>query len=424
MIVKEKVLTCSTVISYILFYTVLGINLIYGVEKKRNKFVFFIALCLIFIFMTFNNAGRDIVPYMTAYKQIGEAASLKHALTITYMDKGYALLMFFAHKFGFNFYAFRSVLMLICLTLLVSTIKYYKANPNLIIAIYMGYLFLFDTIQIRNFVAECIILFATRYLLGKRQSVLKYLLCICVATSVHLVSIIYSGFVLVRFIKKKSTYTNIVFCGILLFCVGLFIRPQLGKIVDMVSVLFGGRSAGYQGSTSRFYPIFTAILYLYPIYLMKRWQKTIDSVEVKKRIDYIVRIKSILSILLIACWLNNNYYRIFRNLCMLDAIGLALVYKYSKNNVVAKETLFRLIGIFICWFGGDLFLNRDNAIVSSIFNNNILFQSGNSQTLIAVACIVVAYFLAVGIVRFFRKEVRRGKRTERKYVNNRVNVNV
>lgn len=140
-------------------------NIVIGFFKRKSAFLFSVTLVLIFILMAFNYDGPDINAYMNAYNEWFDSNG--NVIFDGFMEPGYQFLMIIGRKIGLSFFAFRTILTIVCLFLFINIIKYYKANGNLVIGFYMLYLFFFDAIQIRNFIAQLIILFAIRFIFDK-----------------------------------------------------------------------------------------------------------------------------------------------------------------------------------------------------------------------------------------------------------------
>lgn len=396
-----------TILAYFIFYLICALNVLYGIKKKKSNALYTAAFIVMFILMTFNYQGPDIGVYRAAYALIGKAPDLFTAINSTYMEYGYAALMFFGCKLGLNFYAFRIVLNIVCLLLFSSVIRFYKANPNFIVGLYMAYLFFIDTVQLRNFIIQFIILFATRYLLQKSFfSIFKYILCIAIAGSIHTISWLFLILLLVRFVKTNG-YQLIFAAVAVMFILCVVLQPVLPQIINFIAKLIDRGSSYFQ--TSIKYGIwFVMALYmlgLVPLY----WHKNkITDAETKKQITFFLKIKIIMGLFLPLCFINNNFNRIYRNFVVLDTIGLALLYENLKahtepKRVVLAAQLFLTGG----WLVTDMIRYRGLNIIGLIMKCNLLFSKVElvdlTQYLVVTAiCLLIA--LAIRKVFSSRRE--------------------
>ena len=154
----------------VLFYGVATINFVISAIRKKSNFFAGMAYFTIFILMTYNSGGPDIANYINGYinSLVGNTG---------FGEGGFNLLMKLGNILHLSFYSFRAVLTIVCLLLLHHTIKFYNANENSVISLYMLFLFFMDTIQIRNFVVEIIFIYSTRFLIqDKAFNSLKYII--------------------------------------------------------------------------------------------------------------------------------------------------------------------------------------------------------------------------------------------------------
>ena len=212
-----------TIILYLIFYAVCALNIVWGLQKRKSNALYAGAFIVMFILMAFNFDGPDIGNYLETYASIGDAPNLHVALGYTYMESGYILLMFGANKLGLDFYAFRIVVTVICFALVSSAIRYFKVNPNMIVGLYMVYMFFMDAIQFRNFAAMCIVLFSARYLFRRTKlSYLQYVIGIICASFFHIIALVYLVLLIVKFIHSEKAMRVLFWCAMGLFA-GCFV---------------------------------------------------------------------------------------------------------------------------------------------------------------------------------------------------------
>ena len=391
-----------TILTYIIFYILAGLNIISGIKKKRSNALYVVALFVVFVLMTFNYRGPDIGAYIKTYNSVGNAHNVKSAHESTYMEYGYTFLMFCANRIGLDFFAFRIILTFVCLSFFVSTVRYYKVNPNFIIGLYMVYLFFFDTIQIRNCISQFIILFATRYLFSKTKlSIVKYIACVAIASSIHVLALVYLSLLLVRLTRSRSFYQCVCVLAAALFVVCVLIRPLLPQILSYISKLLN-RGESYLHSELRFSYLAVMGLHVVGLLPLYVYGRNICDTQARRRINTILYIEIIMGVFLPFAFINSNFNRIFRNILILDTIGLTLLYENTKSrtraNVYALAAQLSVVG---GWFVTDMFRNRNEDIVNAIMKYNLIFDNimvGNIWQYIFVAVLCLCVIFAVRCV--------------------------
>lgn len=387
-----------SIFNYLLFYLICALNIIWGIKKKKSNALCFGALLIIFVLMTFNYYGPDIEVYVKTYELVGKAPSLSSAFDSTYMEQGYVVLMFLANKMSLDFYAFRIVITLICLALFMSAIKYFKVNPNFIIGLYMVHLFFFDTIQFRNFIVQFIILFAIRYLFRKSCfSMFKYIFCVAVAGSIHVVAWIYLSLLLVRFLNKQRTYNRVLALSLLIFLSSILLRPLFPQILNLISRVVN-RGAGYLSNSSRISYIIVMAFYLLSLMVLYSYR---NKLLVKTKINEIIKIKIVIGLFLSLCIIDGSFYRIFRNLFLLDMIGMALLYNGMKSRTKASDIVLSSQFVFVGgWLAFDLIRNSKMDIIGDIMKYNLLPGNIDVSIVLRYLSIVIILLFIIVAVKF------------------------
>lgn len=386
-----------TVFIGLIFYIICALNIISGIRKRKDSVLFAAALLLVFILMTFNYKGPDIGVYMAAYDKVRSSAKPFQA---AYMEWGYTLLSVMCGKMGLDFFAFRAVLSIIILSLFANTIKYYKAQGNLIIGVYMLYLFIFDTIQIRNCIVQFIVLFATRYLFRKsRWSTLKFLICIAIAGSFHTIAYAYLSLILIKIFKKTSFYQWLFMFVIALFGVFIVLQPLLPQIEAIISK-FLSRGIGYLSGTITIGWLIVFLLYIIGLIALYSYKSKVRDRRAKSIIEMIIKVNIILGLFLPLTFFNNNFNRIFRNNIILTLIGLTLIYKNSVSANDRRLSLCAFIAINGGWIYSDIFARYDiNVILNPIFESNLVVNGLAASNLLLYTSVIVLSLAVIWILK-------------------------
>ena len=166
--------------------------------RKNSKTLFYITFFWMWILFTFSYDKADDLMYQNLY-----AGNLVNKVEI-----GFTFLCdFFYSKLNIPFRFFLGIYGALGLTLVGSTIYKYSNNKSFATACYFIFPFIFDAIQIRNFMAMSILIFALRFLIrNNRFDWLKYLMLNVIAISIHSFSIIGLFFLTFNWISKKKLF--------------------------------------------------------------------------------------------------------------------------------------------------------------------------------------------------------------------------
>jgi len=395
------------ILSALIFYAIAVLNIAFGIKKKNSKVLYVLALLIIFLLMTFNSDGPDIYNYFEAYDTwIDSEGKIVKA---GYMEWGYTFLMACFKGAGLDFISFRIVLTIVCLLLFTNTIKYYKANGNLVLGFYMTYLFFFDTIQLRNCVMQFILLFASRYLFQKSfSSTVKYLLFILIASSVHIVALFNLLFLIIKFSDKKSYYKNICLIATGLFLICIVIQPYLPQIANWL-LQFIKRGSSYLEINVKLGYLVILVLHLIGLVALCAFRGAVKSNgEAKANIDNIIKVNIVLCLFMPLMFINSNFYRIFRNNIILTMIGLTLIYNNSERQSASDGVIASLILLNIGWFIRDMFIKNDiKLIVYPIFSGNLLFDFTQTINMTEWVIVTAASLLLITVYEIY-KENRKG----------------
>lgn len=396
------------VLTYLIFYILAFLNIILGIAKKRNKALYTTAFIVLFILMTFNYEGPDIGVYMAEYKTVSNSSKPFQAV---YMEWGYTLLTILGGKIGLDFFAFRAVLSIIILCLFSNTIKYYKAQGNLIIGVYMLYLFIFDTIQIRNCVVQFIVLFATRYLFQKSNlSTLKFLICIAIAGSIHTLAFVYISLILIKLFRKQSFYKYLFIFSMALFGIFVVLQPLLPQIATVISK-FLSRGTDYLSGTIKIGWLIVFLLYILGLFTLYSCKSKVTNIRSKAVIDTIIKVNIILGLFLPFTFFNNNFNRIFRNNIILTLIGLSLIYKYSSSANHRKASLCAFILINAGWIYSDIFARYEiSTLINPIFESNLIINGLAASNILLYLFTITVSFVIIKILKYLVRPKNRNMR--------------
>ena len=190
-------------------------------SKKYGHFyqlLYTLIFTLTWLFISFSSGNADYDSYKLAYDSLSE-----------YSDIGYSILVSIFHYLGIKYQIFLSFFSLVALSLLSSTIKKFTDKPIWVFALYIIFPFFFDIVQIRNFMALSIMIFALRYLVEfSWKNFSLYILSIAVASTFHTVALVYILFV-ICYMEHYKTVANI---SVWLAVIGSIMVSFLSRLVQ------------------------------------------------------------------------------------------------------------------------------------------------------------------------------------------------
>ncbi len=383
---------------YGLFYTVAFLNIIIGVCRKQNVFCYMTAFVIIFMIMTFNYDGADVKSYISTYDNLFDTSG---QIVESHMEKGYLLLMYICRKLGMSFFSFRIVVSIISLSLFANILRYFKVNRNLILGFYMIYLFYFDVIQIRNCIAQFIILFSIRFLLDatRRYSIIKFLIGIFIAASFHSIALFYLPLLVIKFIKNEAFFKFVFIASLLLFLAACTFHSYVPIIANWL-LSFIKRGSSYLDADVNLGHLVVFCIYAFTgISLNIVRKKSVKGSPTRRQLDGIVKIHIILSLYLSLLLLDSNFYRIVRNVLILSMIGIALHYKSKQSNQSKSVMAFSmLLLINLAWIVRDLILKNTLDAVKMLFEYNLVFNmpfaiSLNECVTMLLGCAIILFII-------------------------------
>lgn len=126
------------------------------------------------------------------------------------VEFGYYFLVKIFNFLGFSYSTFRMILSIIGILLIDQTVSKLIKNKSPFYLLYFIYPFFMDVVQIRNFLAMALFIFSAPYLTSnKKTDLLKFLVIMFIASSIHLISVFY--FPLAFFVKFFKNKKNILF---------------------------------------------------------------------------------------------------------------------------------------------------------------------------------------------------------------------
>ena len=373
-----------------IFMIIFSILNIYS--PRKTKLVSLMLLLLILVLFIGNNDNPDYLGYLRDYENIENNSFKEFVFSSGY--PGFNFLQFISYNIGFNYNMFVLLVSLIGYGLIVNTIKFFSINENYVLLLYFIYPFFFDLIQLKNFLAMSILIYSIKYLLSnKKLDTFKYIILIFLASLIHPVSIIYLCLLITKFSYKNKIF---VFLTILSFLVSIGIRFNFINLAFLESVFFADdflvtkftyfeTRVRYGFLVFSFFNLYSLLLIILSIKILEKNNKknySHEDYKNSKEYKFAYLMGEVNLFLTIIClpfyFINSNFFRIYRNIFLLNYIAFAITRQnyceeYPNNNLIAiSYDLLVYLLILILFFYS--FVYSDNGIeriLKPIFNNNL-----------------------------------------------------
>lgn len=342
------------------------------IKKKYGKIVFIISyFCNFLLLAGYRNTSgfsNDLSNNKLEFSKIIEGMHSNY-------EAGYVLLNKLGGYVTTDFYMFRAIIIGIFLFLLFISIKKWNAYPYYMISFFSAYLIILSAEQLRYFLAFVFFQISLHKLIFT-NSKKYYLFFLCLASMIHLSFLVYIIFLLTKnsFYNKKEK----IFCIMMLFvCLVIFLNGnKIPGALILANLIDSEKLKIYFSQTTRFGFLYIFLLHFLSIFLI--WFST-KNFLLKNNEEIYIKLKKIESINLIVlvflplCMIQLTFYRIFRNMLLINySFYSQIIYTQSLNSNRKK--------IFIClswislllWIIIDLTITtKPKSLLIPFFTENI-----------------------------------------------------
>lgn len=314
-------------------------------------------------------------------------------------DVGFGYLIQMSNNLGWSINTFRLIIAIVGLVLITSAVNYWLTKPSLFYLIYFIYPYMMDVVQVRNFLAMSIFVFALRFLVieskEEKKNALLYVLLLLVASSIQKTALVYLPLVLINRVERKKFLKGIItFAAFLSVFVGLnsSMVNLIGQyVLNNLSESLSGSAGFLTRNTHYGWMILWAeqicnVMLVY--YTNKLYLKDCDKMTDTKQTAF--RNGLYLEVMLwinIYCFcfcplyvLNINFYRIMRNVMVANIICYAFLIGEKGLFCNTKKKRIYTILVFsyaLLMFYVNYFYNGHgeyvNSIIVPLFTDNWIF---------------------------------------------------
>lgn len=355
----------------VLFTLTLIFNIVIALKDKYSKEILIFTFVFLTLFIAGNNSNPDYLSYANEYKLMMTSGNSY------FNDYGFIFLEKFFIQLGFNFNLFRLIITIVCLILIYKGITYYKINIHYIISLYMLYQLIMDTIQFRNFIGMAIVIYSLHFIIERNKNdLLRFFICIIIATTIHSSMCVFIILPLSNFLLKKSKYIKYISFVILILCILCFFQSNIIEIFDYVlkcinkEYLIQYYASGSGKSYAFILPLLSFLGY-YIIYAICRRNKDIKNNEEFTLIKHMFIINIISMFFMPLVITSASWYRIIRNLNILNYIFSYKCIKFVDNKMTKNFLVISSYSIVFLWSIIELiiWIGIDKVII--MFQNNI-----------------------------------------------------
>lgn len=300
-------------------------------KKILYKKALFCFVCLgILLVLSGVREANDIYNYVRTYTI---EISLKR-------EPLYGVLQLAFRQLGLSFYEFKAIVTFVCGILIIKGLKPYVENLMFIAFFYCFYLIFVDSAQFRNFIALSILVYSLKYVinLSQQKNALKYIICITVECGFHTAFLFYSVLLLLVIKGRRTFVKALFFIGMLVIGATYLNRNQIPFINYIMHFMEGNdRTIKYFSSTTKWGFLLPAILYFIQlvgiIWMVKNSAKKETGIDNKQaefsKTIVLADLCCVIAIPLVM--MNLTFYRLIRNLLLLNLGVFANAYMYEKK---------------------------------------------------------------------------------------------
>lgn len=378
--------------SYVVYSVLLLVNGCFAFWKKHSKIISFTTFLFFWIMFWGNTDNADFTNYINHYNNV---LNIKEVNS----EVGYYLITSCFARMGFSYHQFIAIITLICYGLIFSTIKEYTENYNYVFLFYIIHLFIFDIIQIRNFMMMSIFIFAIKYLEKNTfRGSITYFILICIATTIHKTGVVYFIALLIKPNNKNTMIKFLAVFSILLTVITYINGGEIPLISNLLSDMLEPTVQSTYLTVSvplryLLFLFFLQIMNFITVFLSRNIFSKKYSCILEKNINQhsedkynkINRLEKKYKFIDIVFWLNIiafiflplyiesiNFYRLMRNLNILNFMVMSICSdSFSSKNI--KKIIFNIIALIciLSWFMYDLSFSFSH--FQRVFENNLIF---------------------------------------------------
>lgn len=364
-------------IARIIVILLILLNLFVALNKKRSKPLLVVTSFFIILFFVGSRGVLDLPVYNDFYRygfeHFGNGGQ--------FLFQGFTL---WCSRIGMPFDIYRLIISVVGISLYCVFIERHSPLPNLVMAFYMCYLMFMDDVQIKNFIACAAFGMGLSHLLKHDKNwKIQYVIWIIVAGTLHSSFWVYFLLLLIPKDEKKDKLMILIGLAALAFSIFvLFFRDHLNEIALIFSFIDEEKTEKYAVESNNFGSALFIIIQFFAVSCLFILKKYLVKNKVIKYHGYsisqslqLIFIVDVLSLMLVpAAIFSITFYRLVRNLFMLNAVAFSFGYYYAKNSRRLLPLLMLACYTWLYYFYDLTMEGNIEGILNPFFNNNIFFS--------------------------------------------------
>lgn len=349
---------------------------------KKSKYLFAVQTVWMWVLIGGLQGGADYNNYVAMFNMFGQSKP-----TVIGLESLYTLSCYFSTQLGINFEIYSLITTGVSLLLIISTIIKFTNRPCFVMSLFYFFPMADCAIQRRNFIASAIVIFGIRFLINSGiGNKFKFVLCVVIASGFHSLALIYLLFLVSDYISIATVKKFIIPFDIICFLLTPFIPKIASLIVNeqkMYSYFYDLSNRLSLAKVVAFilWQIINTVIILYFSRLKNIASIETHDLKYDKFDGVCVNINILLTMLLPFFYYNSTFFRIYRNIIILNYILVAnrqmtTVAKKRNSSVLFTSIVFTASPILSCLLFyvllGDM---GAEYLLIPIFENNFIFDS-------------------------------------------------
>lgn len=331
-------------------------------------------LLAVFLLITANRVGVDLINYIDRYKYAAVIISTKEVV--------YGGMAEVCRKIGLNYYQFRALFTLLTSGAAVWALKKLKVNIFFFLIFYLPSMLFIDSMLVRNTAAFSFLIIGI-YFLASQQGRKGKLLCLgmlLLAVGCHSAYILYFPMLLYDSMpKNKKILVGLVLTSAFVVSIATFTNGNSIPFIKTIYSLFlsssDARTQRYltSGHFGFLYPMIVWLITLYSLWRIKM------NFPDKDCISYRFLTVSLFATEITA-WsipflmMNQNYYRYPRSTFVLQIISTALYIRKSKISKKKFEYTVYLTAVCVLWWIFEMLIYQSmELLIDPVLRDGVFF---------------------------------------------------
>jgi hypothetical protein len=309
-------------------------------------------------------------------------------------EPGHQLFAWIFSNLGASYELFAFAIAVTAITLIASTVRVFTDRPTMVLMMYAAYPMFWDYVQVRNFMAMSVLIYAARYVISPVKRLNHFLLFVLLGATFHVTSLFYLVCALMAIRRTRDfVIASICVFAVYAYALTIFIElPLTGIALHKVeSYALTETSLTTKAAIVLFYMASLVLIYVTHLIIRDRQiqvrfvadqeSETSIQLHVTRVGDQVSRITQIDSASVLRLfWLmgfclplvliNLDFMRLFRNVFVVSAICFVVALHSLKNALLATTYGAAILIYVATCFAGFVFYLAATPVVGPIFSSN------------------------------------------------------